>query len=99
MNYGEFVDAMREVAEINTDANLYFGRWLRMATEEKWKEYRNLPLDHGKVENFIDDMEFFVQEALNFTDGEELYCMRAKDGHDFMNAINKKCRELDIDVS
>jgi len=99
MKYGEFVDAMREVAKINTDAELLFEEWHDMATEEQWREYRELPLGEGEVQNFAEDMASLFQKVIGFTDGEELYRMHIEDGHAFLQAIQAKCVELGIDVS
>ena len=98
MKYGEFVDAMREVAKINTDAELLFEEWFSMATEEQWREYHELPLGEGEVRNFTEDMASLFQKVIGTTDGEELYAMRIRGGHAFLQAIHAKCAELGIDV-
>ncbi|OGZ64459.1 MAG: hypothetical protein A2998_01980 [Candidatus Staskawiczbacteria bacterium RIFCSPLOWO2_01_FULL_37_25b] len=98
MKYGEFVDAMREVSKINIEAEMLFEEWYGMAGEEQWKEYYDLPLGKGEVQNFAEDMASFFWRVIMETDGEELYVMRMQDGHAFLQAIHKKCVELGIDI-
>ena len=98
MKYGEFVDAMREVAKVNFEAGQLFQEWYGMATEEQWQDYRELPLGEGEVRNFAEDMASLFQRVIGFTDDEELYAMRIKDGHALLQAIRAKCIELGIDI-
>lgn len=100
MKYGKFIDAMHEVAKsANLDAEMLFEGWYKLATEDQWKDYRELPLGEGEVRNFAEDMAASFQKVIGFTDGEELYAMRIRDGHSFLQAIHAKCVELGIDVS
>jgi hypothetical protein len=99
MKYGEFIDAMEQVAQINFDAKFVFEEWHDMATDEQWQEYRELPLGEGEVRNFVEDMATGLQKVLSYIDGEELYAMTLEDGHAFLQAIQAKCIELGIDIS
>ena len=101
MNYREFVDALHEVAKSigSIDAEMLFEEWYAMATEEQWGDYRKLPLGDGEVQNFAEDMAALFQKVIGFTDGEELYMMRMREGHSFLRAIHAKCLELGINVS
>lgn len=96
MKYGEFVDAMREVAKINPDAECIFADWHDMATEEQWREYRDLPLGKGEAQNFIEDMASSFRSVINGTCGKDLYEERIKNGHDFLQAVKAKCAELEL---
>jgi len=98
--YGEFVDAMREVAKgAGGEAETHFEAWCAMATEEQWKEFREMPLSKELVAAFAEDMANAFREVIALTDGEELYEMRMEDGHAFLQGIQAKCVELGIDVS
>jgi len=98
MTYGEFVDAMREAAKINTEAEVEFERWVARASEEQWEEYRLLPLGEGEVLNFAEDMALAFQLMLSHTCGDELYEQRLKGGHHFLRVIHAKLVELGIEV-
>ena len=99
MKYGEFTDAMREVAKsTGIEAEMLFEEWYNTAPEDRLAEYRELPLGEGEVRNFAEDMATLFQKVIGFTDGEELCAERMKEGHSFLRAIYAKCVELGIDV-
>ncbi|OGZ91262.1 MAG: hypothetical protein A2510_02985 [Candidatus Staskawiczbacteria bacterium RIFOXYD12_FULL_37_10] len=99
MKYGEFIDAMREGSKVNLESEMIFEEWHGMAGEEQWKEYYDLPLGKGEVQNFAEDMASLFWRVIATTDGEKLHAMRIQDGHDFLKAIYTKCVELGIDIS
>ena len=99
MKYGEFIDAMREVAKGADHAEVLFEEWYDLASKEQWIGYYELPLGEGLVRGFTQDMATSFRDLISGTCGSELYARIIKDGHFFLQAIRSKCVELDIDVS
>ena len=99
MTYGEFTDAMREVAEgVGVETKGLFEEWYDTAPKDQLENIHKLPFGEGKVRNFAEDMAAMFRKVIGFTDGAELYAMRMEDGHSFLRAIHDKCVELGIDV-
>lgn len=98
MQYGEFIDAMREVANVNPGALCIFEDWFKMTTEEKWQEYRKLPLSQEGIESFVEDMATLFRDRISGTCVEKLWERRILNGHAFLRAIHAKCLELGIDM-
>ena len=98
LTYGQFVDAMQEVAKGVGHAEVLFEEWYELATEAQWREYRQLPLDEGKMLNFTDDMVSSFRRLIGGTCTDQLYAQRINDGHAFLQAIHQKCLELGIQV-
>ena len=99
MTYGEFVDAMREVAKTVRHAEVLFDEWYNLLTADEWVDFRKLPLRQADAQNFVDDMIALFQRLISGTCTDALYAKRVSDGHAFQRAVYLKCAELGFQVN
>jgi len=97
VNYGEFIDRAYDLAN-NLGVSLYVEDWMKLATPDQWKEYRQMQLTKGLVINFAEDMSTFIYERLSGICTDGFYTIVYNDGHAFLRAIHKLSKECGLEI-
>ncbi len=96
VTYGQFIDLVEQTEHV--EAGFFIEEWRALATEEKWKEYRPLPLTSDLVITFAEDMASYFGQRLSGICTDALYERVAKDAHAFLVEVFEKAKQLGVQM-
>jgi hypothetical protein len=94
--YGDFIDSVEET-EI-AEAAIFIEQWKKTATEEQWKEYRQMPLTLELILSFAEDAATHFRRRIAGIEIKELYKTVIEDAHAFLREVYEEAKQLGIQI-